>query len=129
MNRLRKFLLGDIAENLFFYAYRFDLIPIELISSIYEKFYSTKPGQQRDDGSYYTPAALVEFTLSQTLDEEQLAKRPRIMDPACGSGIFLVEAFRRIVRHRIKQSGSKPSPAELCNAPDDSAGPDQGHRH
>jgi len=113
LNRLRKFLLGDAADNLFFYAYRFDIIPIELISSIYEKFYSTRPDQQRDDGSYYTPAALVEFVLSQTLDEERLAKSPRIMDPACGSGIFLVEAFRRIVRHRIKQSDSKPSPDEL----------------
>lgn len=109
LRRLRRFLLGDTADNLFFFAYRFDIIPIELISSIYEKFYSTKPDQQRDDGSFYTPAALVEFVLSQTLDEECLAKRPRIMDPACGSGIFLVEAFRRIVRHRIKESGSKPS--------------------
>lgn len=113
LNRLRKFLLGDAGDNLFFYAYRFDIIPIELVSSIYEKFYSTKPDQQRDDGSYYTPASLVEFTLSQTLDEDRLANRPRIIDPACGSGIFLVEAFRRIVRHRIKQATSRPSPDEL----------------
>ena len=74
LNRLRRFLLGDPSENLFFYAYRFDIIPIELISSIYEKFYSTKPDQQRDEGGYYTPAALVDFVLSQTLDEKILAK-------------------------------------------------------
>lgn len=111
--QLRQFLLGEASENLFFYAYQFEFIPIELISSIYEKFYSTKPDQQRDTGSYYTPAALVEFVMSQTLDERCLAKQPRIMDPACGSGIFLVEAFRRIVRHRIKQMDSKPTLDEM----------------
>ncbi|MFO0812015.1 MAG: hypothetical protein U0796_02285 [Gemmatales bacterium] len=63
---LRKLLLANVDDNLFFFAYRFEIIPIELISSIYEKFYSTKPGQKRDDGSYYTPAALVEFVLSQS---------------------------------------------------------------
>ena len=110
---LRRFLLGDTQDNLFFFAYQFDIIPIELISSIYEKFYSTKPDQQRDDGSYYTPASLVEFVLSQTLDEEWLAKTPRIMDPACGSGIFLVESFRRIVRYRVKQSGNRLTRDEL----------------
>ena len=110
---LRKLLLADVDDKLFFFAYQFDIIPIELISSIYEKFYSTKPGQKRDDGSYYTPAALVDFVLSQTLDAEELQKRPRVMDPACGSGIFLVEAFRRIVRHRFGEAKRRLRPDEL----------------
>jgi hypothetical protein len=33
-----------------------------------------------------------------------LTTHPRILDPCCGSGIFLVEAFRRIVRHRVYQN-------------------------
>lgn len=113
LRRLRRFLLGDQNESLFFFAYRFDIIPIELISSIYEKFYSADPEKQRDDGSYYTPAALVEFVMSQTLDEPLLKSNPKILDPACGSGIFLVEAFRRIVRFRLKQMAKQPSPDEL----------------
>lgn len=55
---LQRFLLGGKNEKLFFFAYRFDIIPIELISSIYEKFYSLNPNKRRDEGSYYTPSAL-----------------------------------------------------------------------
>ena len=110
---LHKFLLGGKDENLFFFAYRFDIIPIELISSIYEKFYTLDTKKQRDEGSYYTPAALVEFVLSQTLSEEILEKNPRILDPACGSGIFLVEAFRRIVRFKVARTRRPPTRDEL----------------
>lgn len=42
----------------------------------------------------------MEFVLSRTLTAEELKKTPRVLDPACGSGTFLVEAFRRIVRHK-----------------------------
>ena len=76
-----------IQSNLFFFAYRFDIIPIDLISSIYEKFYSINPKKKRDEGSYYTPSALVDFVLAQTLTEDVLATKPRVLDPACGSGI------------------------------------------
>lgn len=110
---LRKFLLGDIEGGLFFFAYRFDIIPIELISSIYEKFYSLRPDQQREDGSYYTPASLVEFLLSHTLTDDCLAQNPTVLDPACGSGIFLVESFRRIIRFRYRLTGQKPGFDEL----------------
>ncbi|MBN2531991.1 MAG: N-6 DNA methylase, partial [Spirochaetales bacterium] len=85
------------------YSYRFDIVPLELISSIYEEFYQSsaeeplnKTGQ---DGAYYTPPVLVEFVLSRVLTSEILQQSPRVLDPACGSGIFLVEAFRRIIRH------------------------------
>ena len=40
--------------------------------------------------------------LSRILTSDCLAKNPRVIDPACGSGIFLVEAFRRIVRYRVQ---------------------------
>lgn len=101
LNILHQFLLGGKDENLFFFAYRFDIIPIELISSIYEKFYSLQKQRRRDEGSYYTPSALVDFVLAETLTQDVLVKTPRVLDPACGSGIFLVEAFRRIVRYRV----------------------------
>ncbi len=113
LNILHRFLLGGKDEKLFFFAYRFDIIPIELISSIYEKFYSLQKEKRRDEGSYYTPSALVDFVLAETLNEEVLAKNPRVMDPACGSGIFLVEAFRRIVRYRIGKARRPLTSAEL----------------
>jgi hypothetical protein len=110
---LHRFLLGGKDEKLFFFAYRFDIIPIELISSIYEMFYSLEKKKKRDEGSFYTPSALVDFVLSQTLTDELLAKSPRVMDAACGSGIFLVEAFRRIVRYRVAQIRRPLTPEEL----------------
>ena len=105
---LRRFLCGDADPDhprLFFFAYKFDIIPIELISSIYEEFYSIEKPRLGDRGSHYTPPALVEFLLSQVLTLDRLCEAPRILDPACGSGIFLVESFRRIVRYRVQTQG------------------------
>lgn len=115
MEMLQGFLLGEPTSqgNLFFYAYRFDVIPIELISSIYEEFYNERQGKERNQGSHYTPPALVEFVLSQTLTPELLATNPRVADPSCGSGIFLVESFRRMVRYQWARQDKRPSRAQL----------------
>jgi len=103
LDSVRELMYGDVGpqRKLFFYAYRFNIIPIELISSIYEEFYHEQSGKGRAYGAFYTPPALVEFVLSQTLTPDRLAHTPRIVDPACGSAIFLVQAFRRIVRYRV----------------------------
>ena len=106
---LQNFLVGAGNTHqlpLFLWAYRFDVIPIDLISSIYEEFYHSEnlidektQKLKHSKGTHYTPSSLVEFVLSRTLTTRVLKKRPRILDPACGSGIFLVESFRRIVRY------------------------------
>ncbi|MCA1510452.1 N-6 DNA methylase [Bradyrhizobium sp. NBAIM01] len=116
LDQLRGFLLGNTTgqQELFFFAYRFDVIPIELISTIYEEFYNEREGKDRNKGSHYTPPALVEFVLAQTLTPDVLAQKPRVADPACGSGIFLVESFRRIVRHLCaEQAGRRVSRPQL----------------
>jgi len=116
LDRLRGFLTGSTSdqEELFFFAYRFDVIPIELISTIYEEFYNEQKGTDGNQGSHYTPPALVEFVLAHTLTPEVLAKKPRVTDPACGSGIFLVESFRRMVRHLCaEQNGRRVSRPQL----------------
>jgi hypothetical protein len=116
LDKLRGFLIGSTSaqEELFFFAYRFDVIPIELISTIYEEFYNEQTGKDRNQGSHYTPPALVEFVLAHTLTPEILALKPRVLDPACGSGIFLVESFRRMVRHLwSEQNGRRVSRPQL----------------
>ena len=116
LNLLRGFLCGDADPDhpqLFFFAYKFDIFPIELISSIYEEFYSVEKPRLEDKGSHYTPPALVEFILSQVLTLDRLCEAPRILDPACGSGIFLVESFRRIVRYRTQRQGKRLNREEL----------------
>jgi hypothetical protein len=104
---IQDLLYGDIGvqKRLFFFSYRFDIVPLDLISSIYEEFYHSsthedeKKNKARQDGAYYTPSVLAEFVVSRVLDREVIRNKPRVLDPACGSGIFLVEAFRRIVRY------------------------------
>src|SRR6266508_3788420 len=116
LDKLRGFLIGNTSpqHELFFFAYRFNVIPIELISTIYEEFYNERTGKERNKGAHYTPPALVEFVLAHTLTREVLVTKPRILDPACGSGIFLVESFRRIVRHLwAEQNGKRVSRPQL----------------
>jgi hypothetical protein len=116
LDKLRGFLVGSTSgqEELFFFAYRFDVIPIELISTIYEEFYNERKGKDQNQGSHYTPPALVEFVLAHTLTPEVLTKKPRVIDAACGSGIFLVESFRRMVRHLCaEQNGKRVSRPQL----------------
>ncbi len=115
LEALRKFLLGDTDPNqptLWLWAYDFEIVPIELISSIYEEFYKN---EQDDSGTHYTPSVLVEFVLSQVLPKSYLEANPtlQILDPACGSGIFLVEAYRRLVRYRIQKQGRPLNSVEL----------------
>lgn len=107
LHLLREFLRGRSMEDqpdLLFWAYKFDIIPIELVSNIYEEFYHEN-GAEEDKGTHYTPTPLVDFVLSQSLTEERLDAGARVLDAACGSGIFLVEAFKRMVYHACRQRG------------------------
>lgn len=118
---IQDLLYGDAGEQkkLFFYSYNFDIVPLDLISSIYEEFYhistsdDEKSSRKRQDGVYYTPPVLVEFVLSHILTPDVIDKKPRVLDPACGSGIFLVEAFRRIVRYNRFKNERQPTFDEL----------------
>lgn len=78
------------------FPFRFDAIPVELISSIYEKFVhmADTDGEPRL-GVHYTPINLVDLVLDPVF--EGLSPSARVLDPACGSGVFLVESLRRLV--------------------------------
>jgi hypothetical protein len=97
-------------EPLFLWAYDFSVVPTSLISTMYEIFHQEDAGAK---DSHYTPAELVEHVLANTLTETVLARRPRICDPACGSGLFLVEAYRFLVRHEMSLTGKPLTAARL----------------
>ena len=87
--------------------YSFKDLPVELISHIYQLF--VKDSQT----SVYTPPFLVRLMLEETLSWSRLNRlRERnelILDPACGSGVFLVEAYKRLVLHwRSTNEWAKP---------------------
>lgn len=92
-------------QMLFFWAYNFAFIPIELISSIYEEFLHQE--ESGKDGAYYTPPTLVGFMLNQVMPEDDSNYQLCLLDPACGSGIFLVEAYRRLIERWQKEKKDK----------------------
>lgn len=89
-----------------FSRYDFEVIPIELISSIYERFiYAGDATKAKSRGTHYTPVNLVDLVYSQVFDDHlfkaPLDDAPKVLDLACGSGVFLVDAFRRLVARRL----------------------------
>lgn len=89
--------------------YHFDVIPLEFISSIYEEFVSKDSGT----GVHYTPEHIVDFVLDGVLPWDSQEWDIKILDPACGSGIFLVKAFQRLI-HRWEQAHPKTiQPSDL----------------
>lgn len=100
--------------SLDFWRYDFEIIPIELISSIYERFiYAGDPQLAKDRGTHYTPVNLVDLVFSQIFDDglfsSPLDAKPKVLDLACGSGVFLVDAFRRLVARRVTEGKEKLS--------------------
>lgn len=92
--------------------------------------------ERRTTGSYYTPESLVQCLLDSALEpviEERLAEaglqaasgggaeallRLRIVDPACGSGHFLIAAAHRMARHlaRVRTGDTEPAPEAMRGA-------------
>lgn len=83
-----------------FPLYDFNIIPIELVSNIYERFLGDK--RQKEDSAFYTPPYLVDYILNQTIKPYLNNHHScTVLDPACGSGIFLVETLRTIIEANI----------------------------
>lgn len=84
------------SEEAKLFPYLFDQIPIALIGSIYESFLSDEAKARH--GVYYTPRHLVRFMIGLGMDGKE-AESPdaTVLDPACGSGAFLVEAFSKLI--------------------------------
>jgi hypothetical protein len=90
-----------------FQVYNFKILPTEFISNIYEYFMGDE--KKKSHKSYYTPSFLVNYILNETVstyfDNHPTYDSCKVIDPTCGSGIFLVEAYRRIVNQYEKLHG------------------------
>ncbi len=86
----------------------FEHLPVEVISHLYQRFV------QGGHGKVYTPAFLASLLLDHAMPYGKLCGTERVLDPACGSGVFLVGAFRRLVNvWRSRHEWQKPSVADL----------------
>lgn len=104
LNRLMRGAEIATGQESLFDIYDFSIIPVEFVSNVYEHFIGSE--NQAERGAYYTPLFLVEYILSETVEKFHDAHPKeyncKVFDPACGSGIFLVEALRRIIERYIK---------------------------
>jgi type I restriction-modification system DNA methylase subunit len=101
--------------------YRFDVIGVELLGSIYERYLGKtirptaktvrvkeKPEVRKAGGVYYTPKYIVDYIVKNTVGRIIEGKPPkqiekiRILDPACGSGSFLIGAFQCLIDYHVQ---------------------------
>ena len=105
LTRFGQFLDGDVdgIQFVFWRLYSFNDLPVELISNIYEEFLGKQPGV------VYTPPYLVNFLLDEAMPLKSEETNFKVLDPACGSGVFLVGAYRRLIyRWRKKNNWNYP---------------------
>jgi len=108
--------LKEIIQDLYFpdSPYVFSEIPAEILGQVYEQFLGKvirleeghkaivedKPEVRKAGGVYYTPSYIVEYIVKNTVGKLLEGSTPakaaklRILDPACGSGSFLIGAYQ-----------------------------------
>ncbi len=105
------------------YEYNFNLIDADILGSIYEGylgfvlteesgelFFRREDQQRKRHGVYYTPTFVVDYIVDRTLgraiqdSDEQGVRALRVLDPACGSGSFLIKAFDRFVEYYARRN-------------------------
>ncbi len=114
--------------------YQFDVIPLEVLGNIYEQYlgytirltdhqvkYELKPDVRKAGGVYYTPEYIVDYIVKNTVGKllQELPpakiKKLRILDPACGSGSFLIRAYEEMLNY-YKNQKRMQTHAELVSA-------------
>ncbi|MFZ0636426.1 MAG: type I restriction endonuclease, partial [Candidatus Acidiferrales bacterium] len=131
--RIDSGLLARIIERLYppQSPYRFDVIGVELLGSIYERylgdtirvtarrvFVEEKPEVRKAGGVYYTPEYIVDYIVKNTVGRVIEGRTPkqieeiRILDPACGSGSFLIGAFQCLIDYHVRYLSEHPSEAQ-----------------
>ncbi len=103
--------------------YEFSVLPVEILGHVYEQFLGKvirltashmakveeKPEVKKAGGVYYTPSYIVDYIVRNTVGRLLEGKTPKeaarltVLDPACGSGSFLVGAYRHLLDWHRKQ--------------------------
>lgn len=103
LNKFANFLSTKILEKQYtlWEMYSFEDLPVELISNIYEDIL------KNEKGVVYTPPILVNFMIDELMPLHKPQNNIKILDPSCGSGIFLVGAYKRLIQWYMKQNNWK----------------------
>jgi SAM-dependent methyltransferase len=98
---------SDNGQLVIWPLYSFEFLPVELISRIYEEFID-----QRDD-AVYTPVHLARLMVDECMPIAEPKPNFRIIDVSCGSGIFLVSVFKRLVQWWQKEQFDRTGKLEF----------------
>ena|GEM_PF-110509 len=131
-------LLADFIRSLYppDGPYRFDAIGDDLLGIIYERFLGSiitvrrrrveveeKPEVRHAKGVYYTPRFVVDTIIRRVVGPQLENRAPldvlnlKILDPACGSGSFLIAAFQYLMDHCLRHFAAHPDAAEVPATP------------
>lgn len=116
-------IFNEIIKDLYYphSPYEFSVLPIEILGNIYEQFLGKtirltpghlakveeKPEVRKAGGVYYTPQYIVDYIVKNTLGEKLKDRTPKqieeltVLDPACGSGSFLITAYDYLLNHYL----------------------------
>ena len=84
-------------------------VPVGLLSQVYEAFcWEWEPHTARTTSVYYTPRNIAATLVEEVFENLTRANEARVLDPACGGGVFLVLAFRRLYRALWQTTGQRP---------------------
>ncbi|PXA04004.1 hypothetical protein DDZ13_08135 [Coraliomargarita sinensis] len=88
--------------------YSFRFIPVSVLSHLYQHF------AQSGKGAIYTPPFVADLILDHVLPYDKIQGNEKILDPTCGSGVFLVGAFRRLIHYwQSNNDWSRPRVRQL----------------
>ncbi|MBV6476308.1 MAG: Type IIS restriction enzyme Eco57I [Rhodocyclaceae bacterium] len=112
-------LLKDLLNGLYYpeSPYEFSVLPADILGQVYERFLGSvirltaggqakveeKPEVKKAGGVYYTPTTIVDYIVKQTVGRLLESQSPKdaaklkILDPACGSGSFLIGAYQHLL--------------------------------
>jgi hypothetical protein len=124
-------IIKEIIKNLYYpdSPYEFSVLSADILGQVYEQFLGKiiqltaghraviedKPEVKKAGGVYYTPRYIVDYIVKNTVGKHLEGKNPKqtanikILDPACGSGSFLIGAYQYLLDwHRDWYSGHTP---------------------
>lgn len=92
----------------------FDHLPIGLLSETYEELIHRFDQSARHATSvYYTPYHIAEYMVEEAFHELPVGSKARLLDPACGAGVFLVAGLRKLVELRFRETGERPTREQI----------------
>jgi type I restriction-modification system DNA methylase subunit len=116
-------ILKEIIRKLYYpdSPYQFDVISADILGQVYEQFLGKvirlteghrakveeKPEIKKAGGVYYTPTYIVNYIVENTVGKLCKGESPTemeklsILDPACGSGSFLIVAYSRLLKEHL----------------------------